>query len=247
MNRYWIITLVCVTMLCLGCAESRKIHMPLAEIDRPLVDPKGTWSVKPSIGTYIDAMDTTTYRGIQPTNLLLPPSAYSLTNNLSLSFSSFLSPSFAWQLTKSPLIDSTERYKWQFAIAGNISGGMKQGYMNLSLDFKKRLGASVWSTAAITSGWFYHSREGVWVKSGSVSDGIGFQLSPKADVKSSLGFSYYDSDYHVVTMKNVSGSGYFNFHYTFSPWFSLNIGSGIYVLQSNSTEMSTSIGSEFYW
>ncbi len=247
MNRYSIITCICVIMLCLGCAESRKMHMPLAEIDRPLVDPKGTWLVEPSVKAYIDARDTVTYRGIIYINLLLPPISYSLTNNLSLSFSSYLSPSFAWQLTKSPLIDSTERYKWQFAISGNISGGMKQGQMNLNLEFKKRLCASIWSTGAITSGWFYNFHEGAWVKSASVSDGIGFQLSQKADVTSFLSFSYYNRDYHFVTIKNVSGSGYFDFHYSFSPWFSLNIGSGIYVFQSTSTEMTTSIGGEFYW
>ncbi len=225
------------------------MSVPLAEIDRPIVDPKGTWSVEPSVSGFLEVRDRVTYRGISYTSvfrndvfasLLVGTASYSLTDNLSLPYIPY--PYLVWQLTKSPLVDTTVRYKWQFALGGGASTIDPSGaYCSLRFSWKKRLSPSAWYQGNIYEALNYSFPKGTATESfPTVSNAIGFQLSPKAAVLSALALYY--------TGNHSGGTGSFNFHYSFSNWFSLNVGSGIGIYDDrNETEMIFSIGSEFYW
>jgi hypothetical protein len=230
------------------CAGPTKMSVPLAEIDRPIVDPKGTWSVEPAVSAFLEVRDTVTYRGISYTSLfrndvfaslMVGTASYSLTDNLSLPYIPY--PYLVWQLSKSPLIDTTVRYKWQFALAGGMTG-LDRGYAyaNIRFAWKKRLSPSAWYQGNIYEPLGYTFGKGITSGSPQVSNAIGFQLSPKAAVLSALALYY--------TGTHSGGTGSFNFHYSFSKWFSLNVGSGIGIYDDRSeTEMTFNIGSEFYW
>jgi hypothetical protein len=244
MKQFWIIPLTCMVMLCIGCAGSKKMRMPLAEIDRPIVDPKGTWSIKPTLSRIVAAQLETAYRGTVVGNWLFP--GYSLTDNLSLPFVPF--PYLIWQLTKSPLVDTTARYNWQFALSGGmtmysqiwgVSGEIQVGW-------KKRLSSSVWYTGRIrgfsgNDGWM-----GMNIGVGPFVNGFGFQLSPKADVVASL-ILHFPKDLNTPPGNNFTGTGSFVFHYTFSPWFSINVGSATSQNSNHGYQIEMSAGGEFYW
>jgi hypothetical protein len=246
MKRYWIIPFVCMAMLCIGCAGSKKMRMPLAEIDRSIVNPKGTWSVAPSIAAYISTSDTVTYRGIDYYRLLEPPVYYSFTNNLQLHSYPFFSPTLVWQLTKSPYVDTSARYKWQVALAAGTNWfGLHNLAGNVGLHWKKRLSPSVWYAGNMVGYWAKDSGKRILVPGGNTSNGIGFQLSPKASVATGLGL-FYAGDYHFLIINDIGYSGNFNFQYAFSPWFSLNVDSGITGYRKV-IGMNVGIGSEFFW
>jgi hypothetical protein len=244
MKRFWTIAIPCIVMLCMGCAGPNKMRMPLAEIDRPIVDPKGTWSIKPGVSTAIAIIDTVTYRSFtigDYDGLFFYPS-YSLTDNLSLPYIPF--PYLVWQLTKSPLVDTTARYKWQFALGAGTTG-IWPDFARGKIEFlwKKRLSPAVWYEGGINSffAYIYYGKKMITQPPG-ISNMIGFQLSPKASVESSIGLVY------VGGYNWLAGSGAFNFHYCFSQWFSLNVGSGMgFAPSRKATSIDLNIGSEFYW
>jgi hypothetical protein len=246
MKRTWVIPFICITMLCMGCAGSKKMRVPLAEIDRPLVEPKGTWSAKPSIWVNVFAQDSIAYRNIGLGNLIFP--SYSLTDNLSLPYIPF--PYLIWQLTKSPLLDTTARYKWQFALSGGMTGySLLSGVSgDIRTVWKKRLSPSIWYQGGLIWRLGYISHKGWTLDEPSyATNGICFQLSPKADVVSSISIYYAGNyDYHSLTIKNLAGIGSFNFHYSFSPWVSINVGSRLDMRQG-AMGMGMNVGSEFYW
>jgi hypothetical protein len=242
------IPLLILVVVCLGCSSANKLRVPLAEIDRPIVAPKGTWSADRGVGVYLDVRDTVSYRGIifnDPfltysfVGALVTPASYSLTDNLSLPCIPF--PYLVWQLTKSPLVDTNVRYKWQFALAGGVTNILeKLAYGNIRFAWKKRLSPSAWYQGAINEPLGYTSGKGIIAGSPQVSNAVGFQLSPKASVLSALALYY--------TGSHTGGTGSFNLHYSFYQWFSLNVGSGIGIYNDrNETAMTFNIGSEFYW
>jgi hypothetical protein len=253
MKQYLIIPFIVIALINNGCAGSKKMHMPLAEIDRSLVNPKGTWSVAPGVGAYISVMDTIAYRGISYFGLIQPTSSYSFTHNLQLSFAThflgYIFPSLTWQLTKSPYVDTTMRYKWQFALNASTTIGR---YMfdsfdgSIRLGWKKRLSPSVWYGGGISSDFFWNDFSFI---SCDASNKIGFQLSPKASVSSGIGLSYghiFGENPYGYKRNSYGYSGSFDFQYAFSPWFTLRIGSGISGGQK-STSISLDAGGTFYW
>jgi hypothetical protein len=250
MKQYRIIPFTCIVMLCIGCAGSKKMRMPLAAIDRPIVDPKGTWSVAPSIGAYISTSDTVAYRGISYNRMLLPPVSYSFTDNLKIFSNTFFSPTLVWQLTKSPLVDTSARYKWQVALSAGTSWfGIYNFSGSVGLSWKKRLSPSVWYSGDMTGYLAKEQGKRISVKDGSTYNGIGFQLSQKANVRTGISLYYadfYPEYYHFPTLYNVGYSGYFTFQYVFTPWFSLDVGSGIYGYRKE-TGIDLSVGGQFFW
>jgi len=249
MKRYFSIPIICMIMVCIGCTGANKMRVPMAEIDRPIVDPKGTWSSHPLINAYLIATDTVTYRGVNWVALLFPTSAYSLTNNLSIALpSNSLRPTLTWQLTKSPLIDSGARYKWQIALSADygMNGAQANDYYgSLRIITKKLLSNSVWYSGGIYS--FYKRLNENHTIYGNIFNGLGFQVSEKADVVMSLGLTI--PDYHKFTTRedeNIAAYGNFNFHYSFVPWFGINIGSSLGTYKG-STQMEMSGSTEFYW
>jgi hypothetical protein len=254
MKKCWIVPLALFAMLSIGCAGGNKMRVPFAAIDRPIIDPKGTWHASPSIGGGIGvsvlAQDTFAYRGVGLSGLILPSMGYSLTDNLALSIYPYqkLSASLVWQLTKSPLIDTTVRYKWQFALSGRMQYINRDAiYSTINFICKKRLAPSVWYT-----GGFYtlQGYTAGYIGFPAVSSGIGFQLSPKADVTPSVTLEYAGrvlAFYHIVFNKdNFIGTGSFNFHYSFSEWFSFALGTE-FSISKLTTLMGATIGGTFYW
>ncbi len=246
MKKYRIIPLIGIVMLCIGCAGSKKMRMPLAEIDRPIVNPKGTWSAAPGVEASVVIQDTIAYRGISYYSLLVPPMTYSFTDNFQISSYNFLSPLLVWQLTKSPYVDSSAQYKWQFALtAGFDMFGLYNLSGVLGLRWKKRLSPSVWYEGDLKGFWRKGNGKRISVIEGRTYNGIGFQLSPKASVMTGIHL-FYAGNYHLLVINDIGYSGVFDFQYDFSPWFSLNVGSGISGYR-NVTGMNLGIGGEFYW
>jgi hypothetical protein len=267
MKRCWICSLIGIAVLCLGCVGTNKMRMPLAEIDRPLVNPKGTWSARPQLSAYITTNDSITYRGYDLRRWANP--SYSITDNLALidlpfpyfiypgprSTPNIQFPTIVWQLTKSPLVDTMARNKWMFALSEGtnlvFSRSILGGY---GLQWKKRLGPSVWYGGGFSGTLYYYFGEetpyyskGTKYFSNGISSGIGFQLSPKADVVSLVNIGY-GAEYLNRSLKFTywGGSGSFNFHYSFSPWFSVNYGSGLSI-EKVAMSLLMNVGGEFYW
>jgi hypothetical protein len=237
------------------CTGSNKLLVPNAEIDRPIVDPKGTWSIKPTIKASVAVQDSSASRSITLGNWLFP--SYSLTNNLSLPFIPF--PYLVWQLTKSPLVDTTAIYKWQFALSGGMTGYSRVEGVSGDMQFswKKRLSPSTWYLGSLAPFFIGHN---AWMGAaygiggfgiGPLVNGVGFQLSPKADVITMLSLGW-PPDSHSPPRNPFSGTGSFAFHYSFSPWFAINVGAALREFESNGlfvdgTNIELNIGSEIYW
>lgn len=247
MRKYCMTPFISLVVICIGCSSANKLRVPLAEIDRPIVDPKGTWSVKPSLTLSVFTQDTFASRGGNVGNLIVPRFGYSLTDNLSLPYIPF--PYLVWQLTKSPLVDTTERYKWQCAISGGMNGYNQLLGVTGDIQFywKKRLFPSVWYLGEIYCPWGDIFHRGMWeaAQVPQVINGVGFQLSQKADVVTRLSVAYF-GNYLSFTTRDFSGVGNLTFHYSFSPWFSINFGSSL-EMRKGAMGMSMNIGNEFYW
>jgi hypothetical protein len=173
---------------------------------------------------------------------------YSLSDNFSLPLIPF--PYFCWQITKSPLVDTTAKYKWQIAFSGGLSGYNPQ--LGISYDmqlfWKKRLTQSLWYQGGLFDGaWLASNRiDVVEYQPAEASSGIGIQLSPKADIIPSLMVSYFGNQNHP-TRKYLSCTATFNFHYSFAQWASIDVGSFFEFYYRREMAAGTSIGGEFYW
>ncbi|HUI91798.1 MAG TPA: hypothetical protein VLX68_06065 [Chitinivibrionales bacterium] len=244
MEKFKFVCLVCLAMLLAGCAGGKKLQVPLAEIDRPIVNPKGTWEIIPNTSIYMSAQDTVTYRGITYQGLVVPPVEYSITNNILVQLNPLGYLKVIGQLTKSPLLDTTKRYDWQFAL--DLTLYYPSEWERFGIEYKKRLSPSVWNSGYLDCSTSYHSREGWTFLSGIVGDGFGFQLSEKADVTLGLGLSY-ETEFKPQFAVYYGGDGNLNFHYSFSPWFRINVGTAIEFYKEKGSELSTAGSLEFMW
>jgi hypothetical protein len=249
MRIFSTIPFICIAMLLAGCGSANKMRMPLAAIDRPMVDPKGTWSMSPSIETYSITSDTIAYRGFGYTNILVPPMSYSFTDNLKLFSNNLFSPTLLWELTKSTYTDTSARYKWQLAVSAGLNFFWLYNYSgNFGLSWKKRLSPSVWYSGNVFGTWAKEHDKRMTIPEGGGGSAIGFQLSPRASVGNSISLYYSDyfGHYHFPNVNDVGYNWYFNFQYDFSSWFSFYFGSGISGYQKQ-RGIESNIGGQFFW
>jgi hypothetical protein len=240
------VLLACLTAMFAGCAGWNKLTVPLAEIDRPLIDPTGTWSTSPQIGYHIISEDTITYRSVDLAGWFV--ASYSLTNNLSLPFIPL--PYLTWQLTKSALADTTRRYKWQFAVGGGITAFSQASISGrVRLDWKKRISPSVWYSGHLSDGgtdqWGPPQLRLIY-KYVEFSNGIGFQLSSKASVATAASVTYWTEPMSHPSIYYTGGTS-LSFQYRFTPYFGINAGSVITVFQHYYTGVNTFVGTTFFW
>ena len=226
-----------------SCAERQRV--PLAEIDRAIVDPKGTWSTKPGIGFSVISEDTTSYRSFSLNNLLV--ASYAINDNLSLPIIPY--PYIIWQITKSPYADPGMRDKWQFALGAGLPnlGGRPDEYRiagELLFIWKKRISSSIWYSGQVRGSLFYQHPMRWFSESGMLSNTVGFQLSQKADVVTGFacGYGFFAAKKERMAFGEIP----FGFHYNFSQYYSIYGGTNI-TANGKSTGIGVYIGNEFYW
>jgi hypothetical protein len=228
-----------IFLLLIPCTAAEKQLLPLRDIDRPLNDPKGTWSSRAGLDLfymYTKPNDSSSMTlGSIPLASLLP--GYAFTDRLFIP--NVLVPNICYAVFK-PCYDSIRGFypTFQMAIGGGIGSYTFYSIqsMEMYLAWKKPFSKYWWIYGNTGMRSVHHNLH--WFTSGYLLAGVGWQLTERSSLKSSAGINFLNTPFYgekrnsTITYetapiyRGLGVTGNLTYNVNFNSHVSWNIGVG---------------------